>query len=57
LVSGVATGFLLARQGAGHFMGQRSTRLLIPLIFGMLVIVPPQSYLEVVENSAAAPIA
>ena len=50
LVSGVATGFLLARQGAGHFMGQRSTRLLIPLIFGMLVIVPPQSYLEVVEK-------
>jgi surface polysaccharide O-acyltransferase-like enzyme len=50
LVSGVATGFLLARQGAGSFMGQRSTRLLIPLVFGMLVIVPPQSYLEVVEK-------
>ena len=50
LVSGVATAYLLARQGAGHFMGQRSTRLLIPLVFGMLVIVPPQSYLEVVEK-------
>jgi glucan biosynthesis protein C len=50
LVSGVATGFLLARQGSAHFLGQRSTRLLIPLIFGMLVIVPPQSYLEVVEK-------
>ncbi|HEY0801329.1 MAG TPA: acyltransferase family protein, partial [Steroidobacteraceae bacterium] len=50
LVSGVATGFLLARQGAGHFLGQRSFRLLIPLAFGMLVIVPPQSYLEVVEK-------
>ncbi len=50
LVSGVATAYLLARQGAGHFMGQRSTRLLIPLAFGMLVIVPPQSYLEVVEK-------
>jgi glucan biosynthesis protein C len=50
LVSGVATGYLLARQGAGHFLGQRSTRLLIPLVFGMLVIVPPQSYLEVVEK-------
>src|SRR6202023_2764439 len=54
LVSGVATGFLLARQGAGHFMGRRSTRLLIPLIFGMLVIVPPQSYLEVVEKLSYA---
>jgi glucan biosynthesis protein C len=50
LVSGVATGYLLARQGARHFMSGRSTRLLIPLIFGMLVIVPPQSYLEVVEK-------
>ncbi|HEY0746250.1 MAG TPA: acyltransferase family protein [Steroidobacteraceae bacterium] len=50
LVSGVATGFLLARQGAGHFLGQRSTRLLIPLAFGMLVVVPPQSYLQVIEK-------
>jgi glucan biosynthesis protein C len=50
LVSGVATGYLLARQGAGHFLGQRTTRLLIPLAFGVLVIVPPQSYLEVVEK-------
>jgi glucan biosynthesis protein C len=50
LVSGVATGFLLARQGSARFLGLRSTRLLIPLVFGMLVIVPPQSYLEVVEK-------
>jgi len=50
LVSGVATGFLLARQGSGGFLRLRSSRLLIPLIFGMLVIVPPQSYLEVVEK-------
>jgi glucans biosynthesis protein C len=50
LVSGVATAYLLARQGSGQFLRLRSTRLLIPLIFGMLVIVPPQSYLEVVEK-------
>ncbi|HEY2463906.1 MAG TPA: acyltransferase family protein [Steroidobacteraceae bacterium] len=50
LVSGVATAFLLARQGSGRFLRLRSTRLLIPLVFGMLVIVPPQSYLEVVEK-------
>jgi peptidoglycan/LPS O-acetylase OafA/YrhL len=50
LVSGVATGFLLARQGSGGFLRLRSTRLLIPLLFGMLVIVPPQSYLEVIEK-------
>ena len=50
LVSGVATGFLLAHQGSNRFLSLRSTRLLIPLVFGMLVIVPPQSYLEVVEK-------
>lgn len=30
--------------------GARSARLLIPLIFGMLAIVPPQSYLQIVES-------
>jgi glucans biosynthesis protein C len=50
LVSGVATAYLLARPGTGNFLGQRSVRLLIPLAFGMAVIVPPQSYLEVVEK-------
>ena len=48
LVSGAATGFLLARPG--HFLGPRSWRLLLPLAFGMLVLVPPQSYYEVVEK-------
>jgi peptidoglycan/LPS O-acetylase OafA/YrhL len=49
LVSGVATAYLLARE-TGNFMRSRSARLLIPLAFGMAVIVPPQSYLEVVEK-------
>ena len=58
LVSGVATAFLFdkARRSlapdprAGRFIGPRSARLLLPLLFGMLVIVPPQSYYEVVEQ-------
>src|SRR5690606_28112199 len=33
-----------------RFLGPRSWRLLLPLVFGMLVIVPPQSYYEVVEK-------
>jgi glucan biosynthesis protein C len=49
LVSGVASAYLLSR-ARGNFLGSRSIRLLIPLLFGMLVIVPPQSYLEVVEK-------
>ena len=66
LVSGVATAYLLDRRGSSTlrdsnrsanskgFLGQRSIRLLIPLIFGMAVIVPPQSYLQVVEQVAYA---
>ena len=48
LVSGAATGFLLDRPG--RFLAPRSWRLLLPLAFGMLVVVPPQSYYEVVEK-------
>ncbi len=33
-----------------RFLGGRSWRLLVPLLFGMLVIVPPQAYYEVVEQ-------
>jgi fucose 4-O-acetylase-like acetyltransferase len=50
LVSGVATAYLLERRKTAGFLGSRSVRLLVPLIFGMLVIVPPQSYFEVVEQ-------
>ena len=49
LISGVASAFLIAKSGNG-FLGQRSWRLLLPLIFGMLVVVPPQSYYQVVEQ-------
>lgn len=49
LVSGVATRFMLGKYRLAEFARARSVRLLIPLIFGMLVIVPPQSYLQIVE--------
>jgi hypothetical protein len=50
LVSGVASGFMVGRLGAGRFARQRSKRLLLPLLFGMLVVVPPQTYCEVIEK-------
>lgn len=49
-VSGVASRFLLEKMGSLPFLGRRSVRLLLPLAFGMLVIVPPQPWLEVVEK-------
>ncbi len=50
LVSGAATSFMMGKISAGKLARSRSWRLLIPLIFGMLVIVPPQPYYEVVEK-------
>jgi len=50
LVSGVASRFMLDKVRLAAFARARSVRLLIPLIFGMLVIVPPQSYLQIVES-------
>jgi len=49
LVSGVATRFMLRKTPAGALLRSRTSRLLVPLIFGMLVIVPPQAYIQIVE--------
>jgi glucan biosynthesis protein C len=52
LISGAATAFMW-RGAAAPKLGrlrERAGRLLLPLAFGMLVIVPPQSWLEVVHK-------
>ncbi|MFI4929755.1 MAG: acyltransferase family protein [Burkholderiales bacterium] len=55
LISGAATSFMLQRDGAsGPLLASRSKRLLWPLLFGMAVIVPPQSYFEVVQQHGYA---
>jgi hypothetical protein len=45
-ISGVAIRFASDRQSAGSFAWSKVKRLLIPIAFGMFVIVPPQAYLE-----------
>src|SRR3954447_18633702 len=50
LVSGVASRFMLGNYSLGPLLRSRSARLLIPLVFGMLVIVPPQAYDQIVES-------
>lgn len=52
LISGVATRFMLGKQKPRSFASSRSWRILLPLFFGMAVIVPPQAYLEVVQRLA-----
>lgn len=47
LVSGYASAAMLAkRPGTGAFARNRTARLLVPLIFAMIVIVPPQPWVE-----------
>lgn len=50
LVSGVATRFMARRLAPLRLLISRSARLLPPLLFGMLVVVPPQSYVQAVEQ-------
>lgn len=54
-ISGVACRHLLDRQGPGAFLRGRALRLLPVLILGVLVIVPPQSYLELRQDGAIPP--
>ena len=45
-ISGAGTFMALGKRTPGQFRVERFKRLFIPLIFGMLVVVPPQIYYE-----------
>ncbi|MFO1217980.1 MAG: acyltransferase family protein [Burkholderiaceae bacterium] len=48
LLSGVATSYMLRRDGAsGALLRARSLRLFLPVLLGMVIVVPPQAYFEV----------
>ena len=55
LVSGVATAFMLRPGGLWATFRRRCARLLLPLVFGCLVIVPIQPYVQGVVNGAVEP--
>jgi len=50
VISGMGTSYALAKRNAGQFAIERTKKLLLPLIFGMLVIVPPQVYIEKISK-------
>ena len=55
LISGAASSLMLAKrrgQLQSSFLRQRSWRLLLPLLAGIFIIVPPQAYFEVVQKFA-----
>ncbi len=45
-VSGVGTAFALRSRDRRGYFAERTRRLLVPLVFGVLVVVPPMVYLE-----------
>lgn len=51
LVGGVACQALFAKRGLAATLKDRSRRLLWPLVLGMAVIVPPQTYFEVLTKA------
>jgi hypothetical protein len=46
IISGMGVFFAVSSRKSWSFVKERSTRLLLPLIFGMAVIIPPQIYFE-----------
>ncbi|WP_418131250.1 acyltransferase [Variovorax sp. 375MFSha3.1] len=55
LISGVSLGFLSRGQGTWGLLRSRGLRLMLPLAFGMAVIVPYQAYAQGVANGMVAP--
>lgn len=55
LISGISTAFLMRHSAQGAFLRQRNWRLLLPLVFGVLVVVPIQPYCQGVANGLVAP--
>ncbi|MEQ9304254.1 MAG: acyltransferase [Marinoscillum sp.] len=51
-VSGYGTMLALRKRSSWTYLKERHNRLMIPLVFSMLIIVPPQIYLERLFNGA-----
>ena len=50
LLAGAGSYFALRFRNSGQFAGERTMRLLIPLVFGMFIILVPQAYFEAVSH-------
>ena len=54
MISGMGTYFALSKRNAGQFAGERAKRLILPLVVGILFIVPPQVYFERLDQGRFA---
>jgi hypothetical protein len=54
-ISGIATRFYLQKVSVLRFLSMRTVRLLLPLMFAMLFIIPPQLYVEMIGKGDLPP--
>lgn len=55
VVAGAGTTLALRRRSLGAFAGERARRLLLPLVFAMFVVVPPQIFVERIVQGLCHP--
>ena len=51
ILAGASTYFALKKRSGVEYIKERVKRLFIPLVFGILVLIPPQSYLGLLNHS------
>ena len=54
ILSGISTHYMLSFQQTGAFIKSRCTRLLVPFMFGTLLLAPPQVYIERITRNEFA---
>lgn len=54
VISGMGTFYALSRRTPGQFAGERFLRLIIPLLVGIVLVVPPQVYFERIAHAQFA---
>jgi peptidoglycan/LPS O-acetylase OafA/YrhL len=59
VLAGMATWFALGHRTPGAYVGERVRRLLVPLLFGLVFVVPPQAWLAQLrfEDAERSPLA
>jgi len=53
-LAGASTWFALAHRSGGAYAGERVKRLLVPFLFGLVLLIPPQSYLGLLGHGGEA---
>jgi glucan biosynthesis protein C len=54
LVAGASTWYAMRSRSGGQYIVERLKRLMIPFVFGTLVIVPPQMYFALLHHSSTS---